>query len=57
MAQLVNKMRYKPEGHGFDSRWCHWSFSLIILPTCTVALESSGKLVPEIFSGVKADGA
>jgi hypothetical protein len=17
---------YKPEGRGFDSRWCHWSF-------------------------------
>jgi len=31
VAQLVNAMRYKPEGHGFDSRLCHWSFSLIIL--------------------------
>jgi len=19
---------YKPEGRGFDSRWCHWNFSL-----------------------------
>jgi len=19
---------YKSEGHGFDSRWCHWNFSL-----------------------------
>jgi hypothetical protein len=19
---------YKPEGHEFDSRWCHWNFSL-----------------------------
>jgi len=18
----------KPGGHGFDSRWCHWNFSL-----------------------------
>jgi hypothetical protein len=18
---------YKPEGRGFDSRWCHWNFS------------------------------
>jgi len=25
--------------------------------TCTMALESSGKLIPEIFSGVKASGA
>jgi hypothetical protein len=21
-------IRYKPEGRGFDSRWCHWNFSL-----------------------------
>jgi len=21
-------LRYKPEGSGFDSRWCHWNFSL-----------------------------
>jgi hypothetical protein len=21
-------LRYKPEGRRFDSRWCHWSFSL-----------------------------
>jgi hypothetical protein len=20
--------RYKPEGSGFDSRWCHWNFSV-----------------------------
>ena len=20
-------LRYKPEGRGFDSRWCHWNFS------------------------------
>jgi len=28
-AQLVEVLCYKPEGHGFDSRWCHWNFSLI----------------------------
>jgi hypothetical protein len=28
VAQLVVVLRYKPEGHGFDSRWCHWNFSL-----------------------------
>ena len=22
MAQLVEALRYKLEGHGFDSRWC-----------------------------------
>jgi hypothetical protein len=28
VAQLVEALHYKPEGRGFDSRWCHWSFSL-----------------------------
>jgi hypothetical protein len=28
VAQLVESPRYKPEGRGFDSRWCHWNFSL-----------------------------
>jgi hypothetical protein len=25
---LVEALRYKPEGSGSDSRWCHWNFSL-----------------------------
>ena len=28
MAQLVEALRYKLEGRGFDSRRCHWNFSL-----------------------------
>jgi hypothetical protein len=28
VAQLVEALRYKPEGRRFDSRWCHWIFSL-----------------------------
>ena len=28
VAQFVEALRYKPEGRGFDSRWCHWIFSL-----------------------------
>ena len=28
VAQLVEVLRYKSEGRGFDSRWCHWNFSL-----------------------------
>jgi len=28
VAQLVEALRYKPEGRGFDSRWGHWDFSL-----------------------------
>jgi hypothetical protein len=23
VAQLVEALRYKPEGRGLDSRWCH----------------------------------
>ena len=26
VAQLVESLRYKPEGHGFDVRWFHWLF-------------------------------
>ena len=29
VEQLVEALRYKPEGRGFDSRWCHWNFSLM----------------------------
>jgi len=28
VAHLVETLRYKPEGRGFDSRWCHWDFLL-----------------------------
>ena len=28
VAQLVEALHYKLEGRGFDSRWCHWNFSL-----------------------------
>jgi len=28
VAQLVEALRYKSEGRGFDSRWCQWNFSL-----------------------------
>jgi len=26
VAQLVEALRYDPEGRGFDSRWCNWNF-------------------------------
>ena len=38
---VVKELRYKPAGRGFDSRWCHWNFSVTILP---VALWSWGRL-------------
>jgi hypothetical protein len=28
VALLVEALRYKPEGREFDSRWCHWIFSM-----------------------------
>ena len=28
MAQFDEALRYKSEGREFDSRWCHWNFSL-----------------------------
>ena len=28
VVQLVEALRYKPEGRGFYSRWCHWNFSI-----------------------------
>ena len=27
VAQSVEELRYKPEGHGFNSQWGHWNFS------------------------------
>jgi hypothetical protein len=32
VAQLVEALRYIPEGRGLDSRWYQWDFSLTILP-------------------------
>jgi hypothetical protein len=28
VAQLVETLCYKSEGRGFNSKWCHWNFSL-----------------------------
>jgi hypothetical protein len=28
VVQLVEALRYKSEGRGFDSQWGHWDFSL-----------------------------
>jgi hypothetical protein len=28
VVQLVEALRYKPEGRGFNSKLCHWNFSL-----------------------------
>jgi hypothetical protein len=31
VAQLIEALSYKPEGCGFDSRWCHLTFSIDII--------------------------
>ena len=28
VVQLVEALRYKSAGRGFNSRWCHWDFPL-----------------------------
>ena len=62
MAQLVEALRHKPEGRGFDSRWCHWNFSIdTILPGRTMTLGLNQPLIERstrnISWGVKAAGA
>jgi hypothetical protein len=27
---ISSPLRYQPTGRGFDSRWCHWNFSLTL---------------------------
>ena len=45
MAQLVEALRYKPEGRGFDSRWGHCGFIINFYPSGrTVALGSTQTL-------------
>ena len=57
MAQLVEALRYKSEGRGFDSRWCHWHNP----SDRTMALGSTQPLTEmstrNISWGVKAAGA
>ena len=61
VAQLVEALRYKPEGRGFDSRWCHWNFSLTLSfrPHYGPGVDSAcdGNEYQECFLGVKATGA
>ena len=33
VVQMVEALRYKPEGREFNFLWCHWNFSFdMILP-------------------------
>jgi hypothetical protein len=60
VAQLVEALRYKPEGRGFDSRCCHWIFSLTSFrPHYGPGVDSASNKneYQECFLGVKAAGA
>jgi len=54
VAQLVEALRYKPEGRGFDSRWCLWIFYFY---SPGVDSASNRNEYQECFLGVKAAGA
>jgi len=56
---LVETLRYKPEGHGFDSQWCHFywhnpSDRTMALGSTQFLIEMSTR---NIFWGLKAAGA
>jgi hypothetical protein len=61
VAQLFEALRYKPEGRGFNSRWCHWNFSLTYFfwsqSVPGVDLASNRNEYQEYFLGVKAASA
>jgi hypothetical protein len=58
---VVKALRYKPAGRGFDSRCCHWNFSVRL--SCQehyglgVDLASNGNEYQVYFLRVKAAGA
>jgi hypothetical protein len=60
VAQLVEALHYKPEGRGFDSRWCHLIFHWHAFGRA-MALGSTQSLTEmstrHISWGVKAAGA
>ena len=61
VAQLVEALRYKPEGCGFDSRWGHCNFSVTqsLWPHYGPGVDSACNIneYQELFLGVKTAGA
>ena len=56
---MVEALRYKPEGSGFDSLWCHWNVSFTSFRTHygpKVDSDSNRNEYQEYFLGVKAVG-
>ena len=54
---MVEALRYKQEGCGFDSGWCHWNFSLTIFPALELTQPLTEMSTRNISLGVKAAGA
>jgi hypothetical protein len=57
---VVKALRYKPAGRGFDSRWCHWNFSVTSFRSHYgpgVDTASNRNEYQVYFLGVKAAGA
>jgi hypothetical protein len=54
VAQLVEVLRYKPEGRGFDSQQCHPSGPIIALGSTQTLTEMSTN---NTSCGVKVAGA
>jgi hypothetical protein len=61
VAQLVEALRYKLEGSGFDSRWCNLNFSLTYFfqPLYGPGVDSASnrREYQEYLLGVKSAGA
>jgi hypothetical protein len=61
VAQMVDALRYKPEGRGFYSRWSHWNFSVTesFRSHCGPEIDSAcnRNRYQESFLGVKTAGA
>jgi len=60
VTQFGDVLRYKPEGRGFDSRWCYWNHSHNT-SGLTATLKSTEPLIDisttNISWGVKVAGA
>ena len=61
VVQLLETLRYNPEGRGFYTRWCHCNFSLTysFRPHYGPRVDSASNRneYQEYFLGVKAAGA
>ena len=59
VAQLIEALRYRSEGRGFDSRWGHWIFHGLNPSGRTVTLGSTQSLtrVPGISPGGLEEGS